>query len=114
MARSVWKGPYVHPSLLRKPPLPVKSATTATGISGVGKAPAVPLVKATEGVGTTHARSSSILPAWVGGALRVHNGKRYQRVRLTKDRVGHKLGEFVLTRKRAVHLKKLKVQARKR
>lgn len=96
MARSLWKGNYVHPSLLRKPP----SRVTGT------------LTKKNSSVRKTWARSSTILPSWIGTTLSVHNGHRFQFVTITKHTVGHKLGEFVLTRKRAIHFKKVKPRGR--
>jgi small subunit ribosomal protein S19 len=95
MARSVWKGPYVHPSLLRKPPTRLKGKLTSKNTS----------------IREVWARSSTVLPSWVGCTLRVHNGRRFQTVTIKKECVGHKLGEFVLTRKRAIHLKKAKLAA---
>jgi ribosomal protein S19 len=48
----------------------------------------------------TKARSSSILPNFVGLRFMVHNGKDYIAVQVTEEMVGHKLGEFASTRKR--------------
>ncbi|KAH9837836.1 mitochondrial 30S ribosomal protein S19 [Rhodofomes roseus] len=48
----------------------------------------------------TKARSCTILPNFVGLRFLVHNGKDYLPVNVTQDMVGHKLGEFSLTRKR--------------
>jgi len=46
----------------------------------------------------TYARSSTILPEFVGQTFEVHNGKKFHKVYITSDMVGHKLGEFSLTR----------------
>lgn len=78
MARSLKKGPYVDEKLLKK-------------ISG--KRP-------TEtGVIKTWARRSQISPEMVGFTFGVHNGKEHTPVLVTEDMVGHRLGEFSLTRK---------------
>ncbi|CAH0004288.1 unnamed protein product [Clonostachys byssicola] len=47
----------------------------------------------------TQARSATILPNFVGLRFEVHNGKEYNRVLITEDMVGHKLGEFAPTRR---------------
>jgi small subunit ribosomal protein S19 len=46
----------------------------------------------------TWARSCTIVPEFVGHTFMVHNGKQHVKVYVTEDMVGHKLGEFVLTR----------------
>ncbi|TDL26934.1 ribosomal protein S19/S15 [Rickenella mellea] len=48
----------------------------------------------------TQARACTILPNFVGVRFMVHNGKDYIPVHVTQDMVGHKLGEFAVTRKR--------------
>ncbi|MEW5788131.1 MAG: 30S ribosomal protein S19 [Pseudomonadota bacterium] len=78
MARSVKKGPFVDGHLLKK----VQTAL-ATG----DKKP----VK-------TWSRRSTVLPDFIGLTLAVHNGKQHIPVFVTENMVGHKLGEFSLTR----------------
>ncbi len=77
MARSIKKGPYVHPGLRRK-------------------------IDKNQGAGgkaiKTWARRSVILPEFVGLTFAVHNGKRFLPVYVTENMVGHKLGEFAPTR----------------
>ena len=46
----------------------------------------------------TWARACTIVPEFIGHTFLVHNGKTFQRVFVTEDMVGHKLGEFSLTR----------------
>ena len=46
----------------------------------------------------TWARSSTIIPEFVGYTFMVHNGKMFHKVLVTEDMVGHKLGEFSITR----------------
>jgi len=78
MARSLKKGHYVHPKLLKK------IAQRRPGEGGPIK---------------TWARSSTITPEMVGFAFAVHNGKDFVTVRVVENMVGHKLGEFSPTRK---------------
>ena len=81
MARSLKKGPFVHPSLLKK----------------------IAKVKPGETVIKTWARSSTIIPEMVGFKFGVHNGRNHIEVLVTEDMVGHKLGEFSKTRKFVSH-----------
>ena len=78
MARSVWKGPFVDGSLIKK----VEKASQ-TVRSEVIK---------------TWSRRSTVLPDFVGLTIAVHNGKQHIPVYVTENMVGHKLGEFSLTR----------------
>jgi small subunit ribosomal protein S19 len=82
MSRSSKKGPYVNPKLLKK---------LANRKPGEGEA-----IK-------TWARSSEISPEMVGFMFAVHNGKDFIEVRVVEDMVGHKFGEFSLTRKFTRH-----------
>jgi len=77
MARSSKKGPYVDENLVKK----VKA-----GLGDKGKA-----IK-------TWARDSQIPPEFVGKYFQVHNGRIFVDVFITEDMVGHRLGEFSLTR----------------
>lgn len=81
MARSLRKGPYCSPKLLKK----VTKARQAAG--GRGRV-----------VVQTWSRRSTIVPEFVGATLMVHNGKVFMPVLVTENMVGHKLGEFALTR----------------
>ncbi len=78
MARSVKKGPFVDAHLLKK-----IEAVRATN----DKRP----VK-------TWSRRSTVLPEFVGLTIAVHNGKQHIPVYVSENMVGHKLGEFSLTR----------------
>jgi small subunit ribosomal protein S19 len=78
MARSVKKGPFVDAHLVRK-------IETAQAIKD--KKP----IK-------TWSRRSTILPDFIGLTLAVHNGKQHIPVYISENMVGHKLGEFALTR----------------
>lgn len=83
MARSLKKGPYVEASLLKK-------------VQELNKNNKKEVLK-------TWSRRSTIFPDFVGHTLAVHNGKEFIPVYITEDMVGHKLGEFALTRKFTGH-----------
>ena len=74
MARSVWKGPFVELSLLKK-------AETAQDAGG-----SKPIM--------TWSRRSTILPQFVGLTFNVYNGHKFIPVSVSEEMVGHKLGEF--------------------
>ena len=78
MGRSIIKGPYVQPVLLKR----VKEMNEA-GEKRVLK---------------TWSRSSTIFPDFVGHTFAVHDGRKHVPVYVTEDMVGHKLGEFAPTR----------------
>lgn len=78
MGRSSKKGPYAHPSLLKK-----VREMNETGEKRVIK---------------TWSRDSTIFPSFVGHTFAVHDGRRHVPIYITEDMVGHKLGEFVPTR----------------
>ena len=78
MGRSVKKGPFVQPVLLKR----VKEMNAA-GEKRVLK---------------TWSRSSTIFPEFVGHTFAVHDGRKHVPVYVTEDMVGHKLGEFAPTR----------------
>ena len=51
----------------------------------------------------THARDMVILPQMVGYTIKIYNGKEFVQVFISEDMLGHRLGEFSLTRKRVAH-----------
>jgi small subunit ribosomal protein S19 len=83
MGRSLKKGPYVDLKLMKK------------------------VIKARDAGSTepikTWARASTIIPDMVNMSFLVHNGKEFKRVAVTENMVGHKLGEFSLTRTFRAH-----------
>lgn len=83
MARSVRKGPYVAPSLLRK-----LEKAQAGGKKEVIK---------------TWSRDSVVTPEQVGLTIAVHDGRKFNSVFLTENMVGHALGEFAPTRTFRLH-----------
>ncbi len=86
MARSLKKGPYIDHRLVKK----VESMETS------GK----------KSVIKTWSRRSMISPDFVGHTFGVHNGNKFVPVFVTENMVGHKLGEFSLTRNFRGHIKK--------
>ena len=78
MSRSVKKGPYVQPVLLKR-------------IQEMNAAGEKKIVK-------TWSRASIIYPDIVGHTIAVHDGRKHVPVYVTEDMVGHKLGEFAPTR----------------
>jgi small subunit ribosomal protein S19 len=78
MSRSVKKGPYVHPKLLKK-------------VEALQRSGARTVIR-------TWSRSSMIMPEMVGLTIGVHDGRRHIPVFITENMVGHRLGEFSPTR----------------
>ena len=78
MGRSIKKGPFVDAHLLKKVET-VRSTSDKRPIK-------------------TWSRRSTVLPLFVGLTIAVHNGKQHIPVYVTENMVGHKLGEFSLTR----------------
>lgn len=82
MSRSLKKGPFVDPRIIKK----IEGKKPNTGV----------VVK-------TWARGSTVSPEMVGFTFEVHNGKIHIPVFVVENMVGHKLGEFAPTRKFVVH-----------
>jgi small subunit ribosomal protein S19 len=78
MARSVKKGPFVDAHLLKK---------IETAVATKDRKP----IK-------TWSRRSTVLPDFIGLTIAVHNGKQHIPVSINENMVGHKLGEFAMTR----------------
>ena len=83
MSRSVWKGPFVDPSLIKK----VEKQKMETNIKPI----------------KTWSRKSTIIPEFVGVSFLIHNGKKFISITISEDMVGHKLGEFSPTRQFSGH-----------
>ena len=90
MPRSLKKGPYVEAKLVKKVEEAQKSRSNR-------------VIK-------TWSRRSTILPEMVGITLAVHNGKKFVPVFISENMVGHKLGEFALTRTYRGHVADKKVR----
>lgn len=82
MPRSLKKGPFVDEKLLKK----IKASSPGS-----------------KEVIKTWSRASTITPEMIGFVIGVHNGRTHIPVSITEDMVGHKLGEFSLTRKFSRH-----------
>jgi len=78
LSRSLKKGPYVEASLMKK-------------IQQMSEKGGKKVVK-------TWSRRSTIFPDMVGHTIAVHDGRRHVPIFISEDMVGHKLGEFALTR----------------
>jgi small subunit ribosomal protein S19 len=78
MSRSAKKGPFVDPKLLKR-----VEALNQSGEKAVLK---------------TWSRASTIFPEMIGHTIGVHDGRRHVPIYITENMVGHKLGEFALTR----------------
>ena len=78
MGRSLKKGPYVHPSLMKK-------------ITDMNKSGKKQVIK-------TWKRASMILPEMIGHTIAVHNGRKFVPVYVTENMIGHKYGEFAPSR----------------
>ena len=83
MTRGIWKGPFVHPSLLKKIDK-LKDQSRKQPIK-------------------TWSRNSTIIPEFVGHSFLIHNGRSFIPITISEEMVGHKLGEFSPTRKFAGH-----------
>ena len=83
MSRSLKKGPFIDPKLMKK----VQKAQQSGSKQGI----------------KTWARASTITPEMVGMTFLVHNGKQFLEVFIDENMVGHKLGEFSPTRKFVSH-----------
>ena len=96
MSRSAKKGPYCDEKLLKK-------------IDKLNKTGEKTVIK-------TWSRASTIMPEMIGHTLGVHDGRRHVPIYITENMVGHKLGEFAITRTFRGHVSKAQVtvQARKK
>ena len=83
MARSVWKGPFVEESLIKK-------------VDNQKKEPNRKPIK-------TWSRKSTIIPDFVGVSFLIYNGKKFIPITISEDMVGHKFGEFAPTRQFSGH-----------
>ena len=83
MSRSIWKGPFVDPSIIKKINA-LKDKSTKKPIK-------------------TWSRKSTIIPEFVGHSFLVHNGRKFIPITIAEEMVGHKLGEFSPTRQFSGH-----------
>jgi small subunit ribosomal protein S19 len=92
MSRSIKKGPFCDPYLLKR-------------VEALSKSGKKEVIK-------TWSRRSTIFPSFVEFTFAVYNGKEHVPVYITEDMVGHKLGEFVPTRKFGGHNTNVEAQER--
>lgn len=78
MSRSIKKGPYVHPKLVKR-------------VEAVQRSSARTVIR-------TWSRASMIMPNMIGLTIAVHDGRRHVPIFITENMVGHRLGEFAPTR----------------
>jgi small subunit ribosomal protein S19 len=78
MSRSVWKGPFVEESLIKK----VEKTKNDANRKPI----------------KTWSRKSTIIPEFIGVSFLIYNGKKFIPITVSEDMVGHKLGEFSPTR----------------
>ena len=83
MSRSVWKGPFVDPSLIKK----VENLKNQSNKSPI----------------KTWSRKSTIIPEFIGVSFLIYNGKKFIPIKISEEMVGHKLGEFSPTRQFTGH-----------
>ena len=83
MARSIWKGPFVEESLIKK----------------ADKQKNQPNKKPIK----TWSRKSTIIPDFIGLSFLIYNGKKFIPIKISDEMVGHKLGEFSPTRQFSGH-----------
>jgi small subunit ribosomal protein S19 len=93
MSRSLKKGPYVEPKLLRK----VERLNDTKGRQVI----------------RTWSRSSTIFPQMVGHTIAVYDGRRHIPIYITENMVGHKLGEFAPTRTFRGHVARAEKKSRR-
>ncbi len=94
MSRSIKKGPYVHPKLMKK-------------VETLQRSGARTVIR-------TWSRASMIMPDMVGLTIGVHDGRRHVPVFVTENMVGHRLGEFSPTRTYRGHVSRSERSSRMR
>ena len=93
MSRSLKKGPYINPKLLKK--VEVLNAAKKREVI------------------RTLSRSSTVFPQMVGHTVAVYDGRRHIPIYITENMVGHKLGEFAPTRTFRGHVSKAEKKGRR-
>ena len=86
MSRSIKKGPFVHPKLMKK-------------VQALQNSGAKTVIR-------TWSRASTIMPDMLGLTIAVHDGRRHVPLFITENMVGHRLGEFAPTRTYRGHISK--------
>jgi len=89
MSRSLKKGPYCDPKLLKR-------------IEALNQSNEKAAIK-------TWSRASTVMPQMIGHTIAVHNGRKHVPLFITENMVGHKLAEFAITRTYRGHVTKAKI-----
>jgi small subunit ribosomal protein S19 len=90
MSHSKWKGPFTDQYLIKK----------------IGRVIALSKIRKKQNIVIrTWSRRSTVLPSFVGYTFQIYNGNIFKNITINQDMVGHKLGEFVPTRKQLIHKK---------
>ena len=93
MTRSLWKGPFFDYSLVRNEDLnrltSAKIPSKRNQLKGIKK---------------IWSRRSVILPHFIERRFEIHNGKQFINLKVSEEMIGHKFGEFALTRKKPRHV----------
>jgi small subunit ribosomal protein S19 len=87
MSRSIKKGPFVEPKLMKK-------------VEAINKSGQKAVIK-------TWSRASTVVPEMIGQTIAVHDGRRHVPIFITENMVGHRLGEFAPTRTFRGHVGKV-------
>lgn len=93
MSRSLKKGPYISPKLLKK-------------VEALNNSKKREVIR-------TWSRSSTVFPQMVGHTIAVYDGRRHIPIYITENMVGHKLGEFAPTRTFRGHISKAEKKGRR-
>jgi small subunit ribosomal protein S19 len=91
MSRSIKKGPFVEPKLMKR-------------VEAINKSGQKAVIK-------TWSRASTVVPEMVGQTIAVHDGRRHVPIFITENMVGHRLGEFAPTRTFRGHVGKVEKAA---
>jgi small subunit ribosomal protein S19 len=94
MSRSLWKGPFIDFSLIKK------TRNALRGGEAHSSQKLTPI--------RIWSRRSLIIPEFINELFEVHNGKDFISLQIQENMIGHKFGEFASTRKKTLHKKKLK------
>jgi small subunit ribosomal protein S19 len=91
MSRSIKKGPFVEPKLMKR-------------VEAINKSGQKAVIK-------TWSRASTVVPEMIGQTIAVHDGRRHVPIFITENMVGHRLGEFAPTRTFRGHVGKVEKAA---
>ena len=108
MTRSLWKGPFLD-FFVKKlffdklAPIPMKKNEPKTSMKIEMNSPSRNFADSIR-IKKIWSRRSVILPQFIDQNFEIHNGKQFIKLKVSEDMVGHKFGEFALTRKKPRHI----------